>query len=405
MKNQEAPPLTGPSEYGQSIVVTVSPDVLTQDGASQSLVTITVRGPNGEPLRNVSLRAEIFVNGERSDFGTLSAHNLVTGADGRATLVYTAPALPAGFNVDSGTQIQIGVTAIGSDFGNSTIRIASIRLVPPGTVVPPADLNASFTITPQSPSDHQTVFFDASASETGSKSVIASYAWNFGDGSTGSGKTTTHSYNFPGSYVVTLTISDSIGRVSSLSKTVDVGAGDGPEAVFTASPGAPRIGQQVNFNASASKPAAGRIIRTYVWDFGDGDPTKTTTTPLTTHDYQRSGTFIVTLVVTDDAGRQGVNTLAVTVLTDAPTADFTAPKPIVNQPVTFSGANSSAIEGRTIVSYFWDFGGGTPSTSTSISPTVRFGSVGDFNVTLTVTDNAGKVGRVTKTVTVAAAAP
>ena len=34
----------------------------------------------------------------------------------------------------------------------------------------------------------------------------------------------------------------------------------------------PEIGQSVNFNASASRPPAGRTLVTYTWDFGDGSP-------------------------------------------------------------------------------------------------------------------------------------
>ena len=34
MKKQEAPGLSGPSEFGTAITVTVTPDVITQDGAS-----------------------------------------------------------------------------------------------------------------------------------------------------------------------------------------------------------------------------------------------------------------------------------------------------------------------------------------------------------------------------------
>ena len=41
MHEQEAPPLSGPSEYGTSIAISIAPDVLTQDGASQSLITVT----------------------------------------------------------------------------------------------------------------------------------------------------------------------------------------------------------------------------------------------------------------------------------------------------------------------------------------------------------------------------
>src|SRR5450759_1555846 len=84
---QATPSLTGPSELGMSVTVEVSPDVLTQDGASQSLVTITVRDANGQPVRNVALRANITVNGVITDFGTLSARNVVSDAHGKASLV------------------------------------------------------------------------------------------------------------------------------------------------------------------------------------------------------------------------------------------------------------------------------------------------------------------------------
>src|SRR5687767_3237517 len=95
MKSQEAPDLTGPSEHFQSITVSVTPDVLSQDGGSQSVITMIARGPNGESLRNVSMRVEIHVNGTPVDFGSLSARNVVTNSEGRATAVYTAPSAPS----------------------------------------------------------------------------------------------------------------------------------------------------------------------------------------------------------------------------------------------------------------------------------------------------------------------
>ena len=195
MKNQEAPPLTGPSEFGTSITITVTPDVLTQDGASQSLVTITARDPNGNPLRNLSLRAEIFVDGSRVDFGSLSARNLVTDANGRATLVFTAPSSPSGPSVETFTTVQIVVTPVGTDFGNGSSRLATIRLVPPGVVVPPDGLRPNFTPADgASFVDHETVLFDASVSTAPPNNPIVRYTWNFGDGQTGSGIRTTHAY-------------------------------------------------------------------------------------------------------------------------------------------------------------------------------------------------------------------
>ena len=95
LSDQDPPPLTGPSEFAQSIVIAVSPDVLPQDGASQSFITVTARDANAQPIRNLTMRTETQVNGTLVDFGTLSARNVVTGSDGKATLVYTAPPSPA----------------------------------------------------------------------------------------------------------------------------------------------------------------------------------------------------------------------------------------------------------------------------------------------------------------------
>jgi hypothetical protein len=301
MKKQEAPPLAGPSEFGTSIAVSATPDVIFQDGASQSLVVVMARDPNGQGVRNLSLRAEIAVDGSVMDFGTLSARSIVTGNDGRATLVYTAPASPAGFATDAGTVVQVLVTPVGSDFGNSVARQVSIRLVPPGIIIPPDGMQPRFTMTPAAPADHEPVLFDASTSESAANNPIRSMRWNFGDGDTGEGRTAVHSYDAPGVYVVTLTVFDAFNRSASTSQTISVGAGVGPTASFVFSPTEPMPSQQVNFNASSSTAAPGRRIVSYVWDFGDGSPTASGVQA--SHTYTVVGTYVVTLVVTDDVGR------------------------------------------------------------------------------------------------------
>ncbi|MEP6916150.1 MAG: hypothetical protein ABJC89_10915, partial [Acidobacteriota bacterium] len=135
LKNQDAPPLTGPSEYGTGITVAATPDAITQDGASQALISVTAYDSNGRPLRSLSLRTEIYVGGTRLDFGALSARNIVTDASGRATFVYTAPGSggsPGGLGVDTNTTVQIAVTPLGTNFDNELPRLVTIRLVPPG---------------------------------------------------------------------------------------------------------------------------------------------------------------------------------------------------------------------------------------------------------------------------------
>jgi PKD repeat protein len=65
---------------------------------------------------------------------------------------------------------------------------------------------ASFTLIQGQSSAPSNVNFDASASSD--PDGITSYAWNFGDGATGNGKTVSHSYQNAGTYTVTLTVTD-----------------------------------------------------------------------------------------------------------------------------------------------------------------------------------------------------
>jgi PKD repeat protein len=307
MKDQERPSLTGPSEFAKAISISVSPDVLQQDGRSQSIVTITARGVNGEPLPGVDLRAEIQVSGTPTDFGKLSATSLRTGSDGSARLTYTAP-LGSSFVLEESTMVNIAVTPTESDFGNSSARLVSLRLVAIGIVLPPVEpgtFAANFTFSPTAPTAEQTVFFDASASRTPPSNPITTYSWDFGDGERGTGRTTTHSYDEAGNYVVTLTISDALGR-SAVSEPVTVTVAPPADASpeFTFSPIAPRPTDTVFFNASQSTPGPGRRIVSYAWDFGDGTPASTGVQ--TSHRFGREATFTVTLTVTDDLGRKFV---------------------------------------------------------------------------------------------------
>src|SRR4029453_10508130 len=112
-KSQETPPLTGPSELSTAIGIAASPDVLAQDGASQSLITITAHDANGQLMRNLPLRVEIAVDGAITDFGSLSARNVVTDSTGRAFVTYTAPPTPPIF-VDAGSMVQIRVLPAGT---------------------------------------------------------------------------------------------------------------------------------------------------------------------------------------------------------------------------------------------------------------------------------------------------
>lgn len=52
--------------------------------------------------------------------------------------------------------------------------------------------------------------------------VVASYAWDFGDGEKGQGEQVDHVYDEPGEYTITLTVTDSAGRVAEAEQPVTV---------------------------------------------------------------------------------------------------------------------------------------------------------------------------------------
>jgi PKD repeat protein len=310
LDKQAAPPLTGPSELGLSLAVTATPDVITQDGQSQATIQVVARDSNGQPKSDpVTLRIETYVGGVAADLGVLSTKVATTDTTGVARLTYRAPAAPPP-SAASDTVVTVVVTPVGTDYAGATPRYAEIRLARPGVIIPPGDGPvASFFISPTSPREDDDVFFDGSAS-TGS---IVSYSWNYGDGRSDSSSSPTarHHYGLAGTYSVTLTVRDSVGReVTSAPKTVTITAVTLPTALLTFSPTTPKPGEAVFFNASASKAAPDHTIAEYEFDFGDGTDIVRQSGPFVAHAFPGSATadvtYHVTLKVTDDAGRVAV---------------------------------------------------------------------------------------------------
>jgi PKD repeat protein len=316
LDKQNAPALTGPSEFGVSINTAVSPDMVPQDGRSRSVITITARDANSQPIPGLTLRVETAVNGTLVDFGTLSSRSVSTGSDGRATVSYTAPPEPPA-NVDADTIVDIVVTPVGSDFNNSRPTFASIRLTPPSTVVGPNGAPvAKLFFSPTAPKEGENIVFDGSQSTD--DGTIVSYSWSFGDGRTASGKQVNHSYDLAGAYNVVLTVTDDRGLSNSTAPVeIAVGVGAVPTANFSFSPSTVKAGQNVFFNGSLSTALNGREIVAWDWDFGDGATGSGVTIA---HIFGNPGTYNVVLKVTDSAGKVGTVTKSVTI-TAAPEHD------------------------------------------------------------------------------------
>jgi PKD repeat protein len=399
----DVPTPTGPSELGLSLEMSASPDVISQDGVSTSRLTIIARGPNGLPQGGVPLRVDVMVPTDSglvvADYGKLSDRWPTTGNDGKAVVIYQAPPQPAPTVTDD-TTITLRVTPIGANYSNSVPRVVEVRLMRPGQIRPPTHMVPRFTFSPSSPKEHEDIFFDASTSSDPDGHIV-SYTWQWGDGTTGSGRQTTKSYDFAGTYSVVLTVTDAYGTsVSSSATALVIGVSANPTARFTVSPTNPTVGINVLFNAAASTATNPRKIVGYNWDLGDGALKEGV---LVQHTYQTPGTYTVTLVVTDDAGRKGVVSQTLTVADQSsPVANFTysPTEPEKLKDVIFNASSSAVPTGRTIVSYEWDFGHSGNGTASGAVVTHQFPEARSYVVTLVVTDNTGRKGLKSVTVTV-----
>jgi PKD repeat protein len=400
-KKTEPPDLSGPSELSTSLAITASPDTLTQDGQSLSTIVVTARNANGQPLPNLSLRADIAVNGVVTDFGELSAKNLATDSNGTATFTYRAP--EAVDSADRNTLVTIKVTPQSGDARGDIPRTIQIRLVPKGTVSGGLTQVPDFTVSPSAPKQLESVVFDASDPQL--DATLVGYAWDFGDGSTGSGRTATHEYRDAGTFSATLTVTDVGGSKGSRSKTVAVGTSGNPVAAFVFSPSEPGIGEEITFNGAPSTAVSPRTIVKYDWQFGTD---RSGSGMIVTKKYDTPGTYNVSLTVTDDAGNKGTTTQGVTVGTSSPgglSAAFSVSPsdPAPNTDVSFNAAISTSAD--PIVSYKWDYGDTHGETKTVPTASHQYTTEGTFTVTLTVTDSKGRTATTSQPVEVATAGP
>lgn len=113
---------------------------------------------------------------------------------------------------------------------------------------------AAFTIEPPEMTADRNVRFDAGATERGD-TAITRYTWDFGDGTTASGDSVTHTYTDPGSYVVELTVQDFYGATSTT--TQDITVAEQPTATETATPSPTNTESDSTPTSDASTPGFG----------------------------------------------------------------------------------------------------------------------------------------------------
>ncbi|MES2132685.1 MAG: PKD domain-containing protein [Bacteroidota bacterium] len=223
---------------------------------------------------------------------------------------------------------------------------------------------------------------------------LVSQVWNWGDGTTGSGASTNHTYGTASTYTVKLVVTDAGLCKDSINKVITIFPK--PTVTFTVSPVC--MGTAATFtNTSTITPTS--TIANWGWDF-DNNGTTDNTTQSPTNNYAAAGTYTVELKATSNNGCSDSSTIVLKV-NALPTATFTPANACVNANILLNNTSSVPLPDN-ISLYNWNFGAGaTPGASSNQNPpSLVYNTSGIKTITLDITANTTCTATITKTVTV-----
>ncbi|MCM8791482.1 MAG: PKD domain-containing protein [Candidatus Omnitrophica bacterium] len=225
------------------------------------------------------------------------------------------------------------------------------------------------------------VNFDASKSQAGPG---ATYAWDFGDGQTGTGVKVSHKYAEGGHYTATLTLTD--GECVSCD-TACVFVNAGPKAALCG-PDKACMGECISFNACGSSDPDSDCL-TYSWDFGDGTTLEGADCEVH-HAYDKGGTYTVRVTVDDGSGMTPCSKDSASVVVNINSRPTAVIGPCdaccVGKEALFDGSASTDPDGDKL-SYSWDFGDGTTAEGAKVTHVYK--EIGQYKVVLKVDDGKG----------------
>jgi PKD repeat protein len=364
---------TSPSfEFVNEGVYTVTLTAIGPGGrnsiSSDVTVTAALQPPDAQFAANpTSGQAPLTVTFTNTSQGQIDSYSWDFNGDGTADSTEQSPTFqyPTAGNFNASLTVT---NDAGSDTISAPITVTEALQAPV----------ANFSASPTSGTAPLTVTFT-----NASEGQIDSYSWDFnGDGTPDSTEQSpTFQYPTAGNFNATLTVTNAAGSDTIAAPIAVTEALQAPVANFSANPTSGTAPLTVTFTDSSQGQ-----IDSYSWDFnGDGTPDSTEQSP--TFQYPTAGNFNATLTVTNATGSDTISApITVTEALQAPVANFSANPTSGTAPLTVTFTNAS--EGQ-IDSYSWDFNGdGTPD-STEQSPTFQYPTAGNFNATLTVTNDAG----------------
>ena len=362
--NEETPRIT----YDQRGIYTIKLRVTNQEGCTNE-AEFTVQG--GYPPKPDFSADPLLVctSGEVSFTGTVKGpytQLLWTFGDGGKAV---DTLLPINIYKDTG---YMDVTFYAYDFGcvDSVIKKKYIYVSPP---------YADFNVTGVCNNRYQRVFKDSSFGGD-------IWLWEFGDGNTSSEINPTYTYQKPGSYNVTLTVTKGL---CSHSKSIVVNIMDDfPDFNFVENSSCRE--NTLNISAGGTNLNLSNITE-YSWRFSDNVSFRGTN-PTITRSFTDFANLTLRLVITDRNGCSRSITKPLQIKLGGPKARIKPDSILVcaGRVITFPDSSARATN-TNIVKWTWNFGIGPDRVFSTPTFEYRYDSPGTYDLRLKVEDNNGCV--------------
>ncbi|PIZ51786.1 hypothetical protein COY28_04815, partial [Candidatus Woesearchaeota archaeon CG_4_10_14_0_2_um_filter_57_5] len=293
---------------------TVSCTVTDSQGRSASAtapVTVTV---NQQPTA-------LLTASPQSGNAPLAVSLYCTGSGGNAPLHYQIMYGDGGQSIDSLSPISIT-----HSYSQSTTATCRVRDLDGDVAIDTKQItinqNTRPTITCAASATSGRVPLQVSFTSQAQGDSPLTYAWAFGDGATSPGQDVQHTYGIAGTYTARVTVTDRDGETATCTAGfIAVTQNQGPVVDAQANPSSGHAPLATTLSAQASDPDG--YIVSYAWTFGDGSASASGQS--VPHTYQAPGSYIATVVVTDNDGLTAQDSVVITVSQDAqPTAVITA---------------------------------------------------------------------------------
>lgn len=271
--------------------------------------------------------------------------------------------------------LDVKLTVFNSGCAHDTTIKRFVNIKPPVS---------KFTYVPNCANKLQYTFKDASIKAT-------SWTWNFGDGTTFNGQNPpTHFFPSYGTYNVSLTTTGS-GCTYTLTKTIVI-ADYPPEFSATVREGCKPF--TTSFTANLPNPG---LMKKFMWDFGDGKIVDTGTDSTAQFTYTNGGPFYVKLITIDSFGCRHELRKDAYIKVYGPAPNFGSVTNSGCKGLVTTFIDSTKSDGvNNPVSWKWNFGDGTTQTFTAPPFQHTYDSIGNYDVTLTVTDARGCMDSITR---------